>query len=141
MFDWLPRPQLSVLAASIIASNSQANSFRVSRPWNTGNIGVVSRFFYLGPNFRKTVIQLLDFGYAVRLRLPLIVSAGFVLCHFLFSFLPRVEIDIGIEENGDDEEAADDQEVEEENEDDWEDVESDGGADDTEQQVPRSRST
>lgn len=82
----------------------------------------------LDHGFRCKVIRLLDLGYSLRLRLPLFVSAAFVLCHFVryfgqstsnlnlnskfdgyFSnYIPRVEINVQVIE----EEPAEDQDTE-----------------------------
>lgn len=80
------------------------------------NIGAVSRFFGLDAIFKKKVLRLLDLGYALRFRLPLFVSAGFVLCHLFAHYVPRVEINVQVIEeeevvedgDGDDEEEEED---------------------------------
>ena len=82
---------------ALASSYSSAAVAGVSRQSNidslhSANVGAISRFFGLDAVFRKKVIQLLDLGYALRLKLPLIVSAGFVLCHLFISYVPRVEI-------------------------------------------------
>ena len=54
-------------------------------------------------------------GYKCRIRLPLFISAGFVLCHIFSVYLPTVEINVEvIEENRAGLEEEDDYEEEEE---------------------------
>jgi len=81
---------------------SATPTFSVTRQWNTGNIGIISRFCGLNAGFRKTIIQLFDLGYASRLRLIFCISAGFFLCHILISYVPTVEIIVEAEEEDDD---------------------------------------
>ena len=69
---------------------SATPTFDVSREWNTGNIGIVSKCLGLNAGFRKKIIQLFDLGYASRLRLIFCISAGFVLCHIFISYVPTV---------------------------------------------------
>ena len=77
---------------------------------------VLSAFFAgLGPRFQHTLVGLLDLGYKCRIRLPLFISAGFVLCHIFSVYLPTVEINVEvIEENRAGLEEEDDYEEEEE---------------------------
>ena len=71
----------------------------------------------LGPRFQHTLVGLLDLGYKCRIRLPLFISAGFVLCHIFSVYLPTVEINVEvIEENRAGLEEEDDYEEEEETE-------------------------
>ena len=76
---------------------------------------VLSVFFAgLGPRFQHTLVGLLDLGYKCRIRLPLFISAGFVLCHIFSVYLPTVEINVEvIEENRAGLEEEDDYEEEE----------------------------
>ena len=72
----------------------------------------------LGPRFQHTLVGLLDLGYKCRIRLPLFIGAGFVLCHVFSVYLPTVEINVEvIEENRaglEEEEEEDDEEESEE---------------------------
>ena len=76
----------------------------------------------LGPRFQHTLVGLLDLGYKCRIRLPLFISAGFVLCHIFSVYLPTVEINVevieenraGLEEEDDYEEEEEESEEEEE---------------------------
>jgi len=63
------------------------------------NISWVSRLIGFGPRFQRTFIDLLDFGYKCRIRLPLFISAGFVLCHVFSVYLPTVEINVDVIED------------------------------------------
>jgi len=57
------------------------------------------------------LVQLLDLGYKCRIRLPLFISAGFVLCHIFSVYLPTVEINVEvIEDNRAEEEEEDEEE-------------------------------
>ena len=70
----------------------------------------LSRLLGLDAAFHRRLLGLLDLGYKCRLRLPLFISAGFVLCHLLSNFVPRVEINVqvvGDDENGQDQEGQD----------------------------------
>lgn len=93
---------------------SATPTFDVSREWNTGNIGIVSKCLGLNAGFRTKIIQLFDLGYASRLRLIFCISAGFALCHIFISYVPTVEIIV--EADGEQDEEDDDEEEEEEEE-------------------------
>jgi len=81
------------------------------------NLSWLSRMIGLGPRFQHTLVGLLDLGYKCRIRLPLFISAGFVLCHIFSVYLPTVEINVEvIEENRAGLEEEDDYEEEEEEE-------------------------
>lgn len=97
---------------------SATPTFDVSREWNTGNIGIVSKCLGLNAGFRKKIIQLFDLGYASRLRLIFCISAGFVLCHIFISYVPTVEIIVEAdgEQDEDEDEEDDDQDSDEEEE-------------------------
>jgi len=97
---------------------SATPTFDVSREWNTGNIGIVSKCLGLNAGFRKKIIQLFDLGYASRLRLIFCISAGFVLCHIFISYVPTVEIIVEAdgEQDDDEDEEDDEQESDEEEE-------------------------
>ena len=86
-------------------------------------ICIIFGFFAgLGPRFQHTLVGLLDLGYKCRIRLPLFISAGFVLCHIFSVYLPTVEINVevieenraGLEEEDDYEEEEEESEEEEE---------------------------
>jgi len=63
----------------------------------------LSRLLGVGPRFQHTLLGLLHLGYKCRLRLPLFISAGFVLCHIFSVYLPTVEINVEVvEERGPD---------------------------------------
>jgi len=96
---------------------SATPTFDVSREWNTGNIGIVSKCLGLNAGFRKKIIQLFDLGYASRLRLIFCISAGFVLCHIFISYVPTVEIIVEADgEQDDDEDEEDDEQDSDEEE-------------------------
>jgi len=69
-----------------------------------------SRLLGVGPRFQGTLIQLLDLGYKCRIRLPLFISAGFVLCHIFSVYLPTVEINVEVIEDNHAEEDEEDEE-------------------------------
>jgi len=83
-------------------------TFSSSRQWNSGNIGIVSKFLGLDANFRRKIIILFDLAYASRHRLLFFISAGFFLLHTLDSWVPTVELIV--------EEASDIEEDDEHNE-------------------------
>lgn len=56
----------------------------------------LSRMIGVGPRFQRTLVDLLAFGYKCRIRLPLFISAGFVLCHIFSVYLPTVEINVEV---------------------------------------------
>jgi len=77
---------------------------------NLPHFSWISRLLGVGPRFQGTLIQLLDLGYKCRIRLPLFISVGFVLCHFFSVYLPTVEINVEvIEENNAEEEEDEDE--------------------------------
>jgi len=80
------------------------------------NISWLSRLVGVGPRFQRTLIDLLSFGYKCRIRLPLFISAGFVLCHIFSVYLPTVEINVEVVEENRREgtESSDDEEDEDE---------------------------
>jgi len=80
----------------------------------SSNISWISRVIGFGPRFQRTFIDLLNFGYKCRIRLPLFISAGFVLCHIFSVYLPTVEINVEVVEENRAEEAGDEDEEEEE---------------------------
>ena len=82
----------------------------------------------MGPRFQRTLIDLLDFGYKCRsvwkrlvinnilkvifsIRLPLFISAGFVLCHIFSVYLPTVEINVEVIEENRPDDDMDEEEV------------------------------
>jgi len=81
----------------------------------------LSRMIGIGPRFQHTLVGLLDLGYKCRIRLPLFISAGFVLCHIFSVYLPTVEINVevieenraGLEESDEEEEEESEEEEEE----------------------------
>ena len=83
-------------------------TFSSSRQWNSGNIGIVSKFLGLDANFRRKIIILFDLAYASRHRLLFFISAGFFLLYTLDSWVPTVELIV--------EEASDIEEDDEHNE-------------------------
>lgn len=96
------------------------------------NLSWISRAIGVGPRFQRTLIDLLDFGYKCRwvwacfvyygsnlygfsIRLPLFISAGFVLCHIFSVYLPTVEINVEvIDENRPDDDVDEEEEEDEE---------------------------
>jgi len=66
----------------------------------------------VGPRFQRTLVDLLAFGYKCRIRLPLFISAGFVLCHIFSVYLPTVEINVEVIEDNRHEEEPDEEDEE-----------------------------
>jgi len=80
----------------------------------------------LGPRFHTSLVHLLELGYKCRIRLPLFISAGLVLCNIFANFIPRIEINVEVVPEEEDEE-EDDEEDNIDTEDDSEyDVDSEG---------------
>jgi len=73
----------------------------------------LSRLIGVGPRFQRTLVDLLAFGYKCRIRLPLFISAGFVLCHIFSVYLPTVEINVEVIEDIRQEEEQDEEDDEE----------------------------
>lgn len=94
------------------------------------NLSWLSRMIGLGPRFQHTLVGLLDLGYKCRIRLPLFISAGFVLCHIFSVYLPTVEINVEvIEENRAGlEEDTEEEEEEESDEEELSPADSDSGS-------------
>lgn len=72
----------------------------------------LSRMIGVGPRFQRTLVDLLAFGYKCRIRLPLFISAGFVLCHIFSVYLPTVEINVEVIEDNRHEEEPDEEDEE-----------------------------
>jgi len=84
-------------------------------PASLSTFSWISRLLGVGPRFQRTLINLLDFGYKCRIRLPLFISAGFVLCHVFSVYLPTVEINVEvIEDNRPEDEDPDEEDEDEE---------------------------
>lgn len=54
----------------------------------------ISRMLGLGPRFQSSLLRLLNLGYKCRIRLPLVISAGFTLLHIFVNYVPRIEINV-----------------------------------------------
>ena len=90
----------------------------------TSPVGRLSRLIGLSDSRRYVLLRLFDLAYSLRIRLPLLVSAGFLICHLFSIYTPRIEINVEIVDEEDDDE--DDVEVEIElNIEDEEDTEDD----------------
>jgi len=72
----------------------------------------MSRMLGIGPRFQTTLSQLLHLGYKCRIRLPLLVSAGFLLCHIFSVYVPVVEINVEVVEEEEEEVDAEEEIVE-----------------------------
>jgi len=78
------------------------------------SIGRISQLFGFNESRRYFLIRLFNLAYSFRVRLPLLISAGFALCHFFLTnvdFPLEVQLEIETDEE-DDEEADIDVEVE-----------------------------
>jgi len=75
-------------------------SFLVSTP----PVGRLSLLLGFNDSRRYFLLRLFDLAYSFRLRLPLLVSAGFFLGHCFFNYFPTVEINVELDEEEDDEE-------------------------------------
>ena len=84
---------------------STVASFLVPAP----PVGRLSRLIGFSDSRRYVLLRLFDLAYSLRLRLPLLVSAGFFLCHLFSIYFPRIEINVEVVDEEDDE---DDVEVE-----------------------------
>lgn len=84
-------------------------SFSLSAP----PVGGLSRLIGLSGCRRYILLRLFDLGYALRLRLPLLISAGFFLCHLFSIYFPRIEINVEVVEEEEDD-FEDEEQVEEE---------------------------
>lgn len=82
-FSWGGGGQTAASSASAAASSLRT-------------IGRFSRFFGLDDLFRTKLLYLLNLGYALRIRLPLFISAGFVVCHFLSNYVPQVVVPLQV---------------------------------------------
>ncbi len=63
--------------------------------------GFLSRL--VGLNARR-LSGLLGLAYKCRIRLPIFVSATFLLCHLVLKYVPRVEINVQVVEEEEEEE-------------------------------------
>lgn len=81
-------------------------------PSQLHNVSWISRMLGIGPRFQGTLLHLIRLGYKCRIRLPLFISAGFVLCHIFGSYIPPVEINVEfIEDNSDEEDDVEEGEL------------------------------
>jgi hypothetical protein len=64
-------------------------------------ICTLSRALGLTEAFHLRLLHLLDLGYKCRLRLPLFISAGFIVCHLVSNYVPRIEINVQVVEEQD----------------------------------------
>jgi len=82
-----------------------------------GSVGRISGLLGLGGQFRTKFVRLLGLGYALRLKLPLFIFAGFAVSHLIINYIPRVIVEFEVEEeevedeDSQDEEDSEDEEV------------------------------
>jgi len=76
-------------------------SFNVWLP--TPTIGRISRFFGFNESRRYLLLRLFDLAYSFRIRLPLLVSAGFALFHYFSNYNLELELEIDSDEEDDEE--------------------------------------
>ena len=77
------------------------SSFNVWVP--TPTIGRISRFFGFNESRRYLLLRLFDLAYSFRIRLPLLVSAGFALFHYFSNYNLELELEIDSDEEDDEE--------------------------------------
>jgi hypothetical protein len=93
---WKGHDTRSALWTGSISATPSSASSGAAATWP------ISRLLGLDAAFRRRLLGLLDLGYKCRLRLPLFVSAGFLLCHLVSNFVPRVEINVQVVNDEDD---------------------------------------
>lgn len=89
-------------------------------------ISAVSSLLGFGPRFHSSLVHLLELGYKCRVRMPLFIGAGFVICHLFANHIPQFDLHIVVV--GDDEEEGVEYDVIDSSEDDSREyyVDSDG---------------
>ena len=77
-------------------------------------ISSFSRILGISEHSRTCMVYLLNLGYKCRVRLPMCITVGFVLCHFLSNYdVPSLEINVQYDEDeGEDDEWETDEEEE-----------------------------
>jgi len=89
------------------------------------NISWVSELVGLGPRFHSSLVSLLDLGYKCRVRMPLFIGAGFVICHLFANYIPQFDLHIVVVGDEEEEEEELDSGQEEDSEGSYEDSEHD----------------
>ena len=51
-----------------------------------------------GGHFRSKLVRLLGLGYALRVKLPLFIFAGFAFSHLVINYIPRIVLELDFEE-------------------------------------------
>ena len=104
------RSTASLLLITNYTISSPADSLRWAPPDTsvrflvpTPSISRLSQLLGFNDSRHHFLLRLFDLAYSFRLRLPLLVSAGFFLCHFFSIYFPRVEINVELDEEDDDE--------------------------------------
>ena len=46
----------------------------------------------------KKLVRLLGLGYALRVKLPLFIFAGFAFSHLIINYIPRIVLELDFEE-------------------------------------------
>lgn len=102
------RSTASLLLITNYTISSPADSLRWTPPDTsvrflvpTPSISGLSRLLGFNDSRHHFLLRLFDLAYSFRLRLPLLVSAGFFLCHFFSIYFPRVEINVELDEDDD----------------------------------------
>jgi len=78
------------------------------------SVSRISGLLGLGGQFRTKFVRLLRLGYALRLKLPLFIFAGFAVSHLIINYIPTVIVefeveDEEVEEDSQDEDDSDDE--------------------------------
>ena len=69
-------------------------------------VGRLSRLLGFNESRRDFLLGLFNLAYSWRIRLPGLISAGFLVCRFFFDWIPWIEINAELEEEEEDEEEA-----------------------------------
>ena len=63
-----------------------------------GSVGRISGLLGLGGHFQSKFVRLLGLGYALRVKLPLFIFAGFAFSHLVINYIPRIVLELDFEE-------------------------------------------
>lgn len=79
-----------------------------------GSVGRISGLLGLGGHFQSKFVRLLGLGYALRVKLPLFIFAGFAFSHLVINYIPRIVLELDFEEEEVEEEDDEDSDSEDE---------------------------
>ena len=103
-FNKKRHPLTASLLLTSLTISSPADSLRwtppnissISLSLSAPPVGRISRLLGLSGFRRYVLLRLFDLGYSLRLRLPILIFVGFLLCYVKSINPPRIEINLEI---------------------------------------------